>query len=230
MVISRSHSIRPQNTGWLVLAWRGLLVLAGVLVMLGLVWWARPAWLLPGTQPLVIQHGDPHLRALMRTISASEANVLKPYHVLHGGDFASSVDVHPNECVGIRKGPNRGNCSTAAGRYQLLFGTWVSLSARYHPDKASVTDEGQSLSFEPQYQDAVVLAWLSDRKAWGNLPQQLRDGDIRKVLKRLSGTWTSLGYGIETNVMSAELPRIYKQLLEAELERARAAGDLQAQP
>lgn len=166
----------------------------------------------------------------MRTISASEANVLKPYHVLHGGDFASSVDVHPNECVGIRKGPNRGNCSTAAGRYQLLFGTWVSLSARYHPDKASVTDEGQSLSFEPQYQDAVVLAWLSDRKAWGNLPQQLRDGDIRKVLKRLSGTWTSLGYGIETNVMSAELPRIYKQLLEAELERARAAGDLQAQP
>jgi muramidase (phage lysozyme) len=104
------------------------------------------------------------------------------------------------------------------------------LSARYHPDKASVTDEGQPLSFEPQYQDAVVLAWLSDRKAWGNLPQQLRDGDIRKVLKRLSGTWTSLGYGIETNVMSAELPRIYKQLLEAELERARAAGGVQVRP
>ena len=194
--------------------------------MVLLVWWTRPAWLLPGTQPLVTQQGDPYLRALMRTISASEANVLRPYHVLHGGGFTDTLQVHPNRCVGIRAGPNRGNCSTAAGRYQLLYSTWLELAQRYHPQ---IKDGGDvaTMGFDPLFQDAVVLAWLADRKVWGmDISRQLQQGRVRPVLRRLSGTWTSLGYGIEDNIMSAELPRIYQQLLATELERARKKVDL----
>ena len=68
----RSHRPRPRQSA---LWWRFALVVLSVGVMVLLVWWTRPAWLLPGTQPLVTQQGDPYLRALMRTISASEANV-----------------------------------------------------------------------------------------------------------------------------------------------------------
>ncbi|MFQ3617769.1 MAG: glycoside hydrolase, partial [Cyanobacteriota bacterium] len=37
------------------------------------------------------------------------------------------------------------------------------------------------------------------------------------VLYILSPTWTSLGYGIETNSMSASLPDIYEEMLREEL-------------
>ena len=223
-MMSLAQLSRPRrgSASWGALMWRAPVATLAVGVMLLLVWWTRPAWLLPGTQPLVIQDGDPHIRALMRTISASEANVLQPYHVLHGGDQADSIVVHPNRCVGIRTGPNRGNCSTAAGRYQLLYNTWLGLAQRYHPKATKDLEAAAALSFEPLYQDTVVLAWLSDRKAWGaDFAEQLKQGRIRAVLRRLSGTWTSLGYGIENNMMSAELPRVYQQLLAMELERAR---------
>ena len=59
-------------------------------------------------------------------------------------------------------------------------------------------------------------AWLRDGR-WGNLSVQLRQGRLQSVLRRLSGTWTSLGYGIENNQMSRELPRVYRQMLKEEL-------------
>lgn len=193
--------------------------------MLLLLWWWRPLLLIPGTQPLVMSGGDPYLRALMRTISASESNVLRPYHVLHGNDYVWTLDVHPNRCESIGRGPNRGNCSTAAGRYQLLYSTWLELAARHHPQRTDDPMDATGLSFAPVYQDTVVHAWLSDPR-WGNLSAQLRAGRVQPVLRRLSGTWTSLGYGIENNSMSRELPRIYRQLLKDEL--AQAAEDEEA--
>ena len=193
-----------------------------VSLMLLLVWWWRPLILVPGTQPLVMQGGDPYLRALMRTISASESNVLRPYHVLHGSSFVWTLDMHPNQCQSIARGPNRGNCSTAAGRYQLLNSTWIALALRYHPDRVPGMTEDSQLSFEPIYQDMVIYEWLSDTRVWRtDLSTLLRQGKTRTVLKRLSGTWTSLGYGIESNKMSSELPDIYKRVLEDELERAK---------
>jgi len=200
------------------------LPLAAVLLMLALLWLWRPWLLLPGTQPLVMDGGDPYLRALMRTISASESNVLRPYHVVYGGDTVGTLDRHPNRCESIGQGPNRGNCSTAAGRYQLLYSTWLELAARYHPQRTDDPLDATGLSFAPVYQDMVVMAWLQEGR-WGNLSAQLRAGRIQAVLRRLSGTWTSLGYGIENNSMSRELPKVYQRLVQEELKAAGEASD-----
>ena len=225
----QSDSLAPSR--WVRLRERllssrvGLTLLVAALMLL-LLWWWRPLLLVPGTQNLVMQGGDPYLRALMRTISASESNVLRPYHVLHGSSFVWSLDTHPNRCESIARGPNRGNCSTAAGRYQLLNSTWTALALRYHPDRVPGVTEDSSLSFQPVYQDMVVYAWLSDPRVWRpDFTSQLRQGKIQTVLRRLSSTWTSLGYGIETNSMSRELPGIYKRLLEEELVRAGQAPE-----
>lgn len=201
--------------------------LAAVLFMLLLLWLWRPWLLLPGTQPLVMTGGDPYLRALMRTISASESNVLRPYHVVYGSDYVGTLERHPNRCESIGQGPNKGNCSTAAGRYQLLYSTWLELAARHHPQRTDDPLDATALSFAPVYQDMVVMAWLQEGR-WGNLSAQLRAGRIQPVLRRLSGTWTSLGYGIESNSMSRELPKVYQRLVQEELKAAGMAGSDQA--
>lgn len=201
--------------------WRLGVAVGLAALMLLLLWWWRPVLLIPGTRALVMQGGDPYLRALMRTISASESNVLRPYHVLYGGRYVWALDEHPNRCERIGVGPNRGNCSTAAGRYQLLYSTWLELAARHHPDRSDDPLDAVKLSFAPLHQDRVVYAWLQEAR-WGRLSDQLQAGRIQPVLRRLSGTWTSLGYGIESNSMSRELPRIYQRLVQEEL---RAAGE-----
>lgn len=166
---------------------------------------------------LAMKGGDPYIRALMRTISASESNYSQPYHVVYTGKKVSDLRKHPDWCITIVSGPNKGNCSTAAGRYQMLSNTWYSKAKLYHPQRDGLMF-WEYYSFEPKYQDAVVYAWLSDRKYWkADIPSLLRMGKLNQVLQLLSGTWTSLGYGIETNSMTGHLPAIYKEVLQDEL-------------
>lgn len=173
--------------------------------------------------PLVMEGGDPYLRALMRTISASESNTPQPYHVIYGGQHVKDLSKHPDLCITIKAGPNRGNCSTASGRYQFLNTTWAEKARQYHPHPHKFL-LWKNYSFEPQYQDQVLYRWLADSHAWGtDLSKLLRQGGIKPVLKKLSPTWTSLGYGIETNWMSPRLPQVYEQLLEEELQRVSTA-------
>jgi muramidase (phage lysozyme) len=170
--------------------------------------------------PLVMQGGNPYIRALMRTISASESNGTRPYSLLYGGEHISDLSNHPDECVPIVAGPNLGDCTTAAGRYQMLTTTWITKAEEYHPQNGSLLF-WQPYSFEPEYQDEVVYRWLDDPSAWGvDLSQLLQDGQIDEVLQILSPTWTSLGYGIETNDMSGALPQIYEEMLQEELKSA----------
>jgi muramidase (phage lysozyme) len=172
------------------------------------------------TQPLVMKGGDPYIRALMRTITASEANVSQPYNVIYGGQYVKDLSVHPNKCVTIIWGPNRGKCSTAAGRYQFLNSTWSEKAAKYHP-KLNRFLWWKNYSFEPEYQDEVVYKWLKDKNAWGvDISHLLQHGKIDQVFRLLSNTWTSLGYGIETNSMSEYLPEIYQQMLQDELSKS----------
>ncbi len=170
--------------------------------------------------PLVMKGGDPYLRALMRTISASEANSARPYSLLYGGQQVNDLSHHPQICVTIVNGPNKGNCSTAAGRYQIINTTWYRIAPRYHPNPTRFMFWA-SYSFAAEYQDAVVYSWLSDRQVWGtDISQQLHKGKLNEVLRRLSPTWTSLGYGIETNSVSRYLPKIYQKNLQEELKSA----------
>jgi muramidase (phage lysozyme) len=171
-------------------------------------------------QPLAMSGGDPYIRALMRTITASESNVAQPYHVLYGGEYVSDLSKHPEQCIPIITGPNVGNCTTAAGRYQFLNTTWYEKARQYHPKPSGILWWGRSYSFEPEYQDRVVHAWLNDPDAWGiDISQKLQQGKIEDVLKLLSRTWTSLGYGIETNSMSPHLSKIYQKMLQEELKQ-----------
>jgi muramidase (phage lysozyme) len=161
--------------------------------------------------------GDPYIRALMRTISASEANFIYPYHVLYTGKYTNDLSNHPNLCIKIVRGPNRGKCSTAAGRYQILNQTWYEKASKYHPQPNGILS-WKKYSFEPKYQDKVVYNWLNDSQAWGvDLSQLLKQGKIEEVLRLLSPTWTSLGYGIEDNSMTEYLPKIYQNMLKEEL-------------
>lgn len=170
---------------------------------------------------LEMQGGDPYIRALMRTISASEANSPQPYSILYGGQHVSDLSRHPEQCITIVSGPNTGNCSTAAGRYQMLNTTWREKAQRYHPHPLRFMFWA-SYSFEPKFQDAVVHAWLSDSQVWGtDISELLRQGKLNQVLRLLSGTWTSLGYGIEDNSMTGRLPAVYQKMLREEL---RASG------
>ena len=171
--------------------------------------------------PLQMQGGDPYIRALMRTISASEANDPQPYSILYGGQHVSDLSRHPEQCITIVSGPNIGNCSTAAGRYQMLNTTWREKAQRYHPQPPRFMF-WESYSFMPEFQDTVVHAWLSDSQAWGtDISALLRQGKLNQVFRRLSSTWTSLGYGIEDNSNTRHLPAVYQKMLQEEL---RAAG------
>lgn len=199
------------------------LILGGIVVA---TFWPKYDWrrsLLPiapvGTiAPLAMEEGNPHVRALLRTISASESNDSSPYTLLYGGKHFKDLSKHPDQCLPIVSGPNKGQCTTAAGRYQFLTTTWEEKAALYHPNPDGMLF-WTSYSYEALYQDQVVYNWLSDESAWGaDIPQLLEKGEIDRVLKLLSGTWTSLGYGIEDNWFTPSLPRIYAKLLEDELE------------
>lgn len=184
-----------------------------------------PDW----TAPLVMIGGDPYIRALMRTISASEAKDRAPYTVLYGGQHFTDLSKHPNQCITIVSGLHKGECTTAAGRYQLLSTTWNEKVQKYHPKHNQQLLKTVSQTFEPKQQDAVVYAWLSDRSAWViDIPNELKEGNINEVLKHLSITWTSLGYGIETNSITPQLPRIYQKALAEELALAKppASSDI----
>lgn len=167
---------------------------------------------------LAMRGGDPYIRALMRTISASESSDPQPYSILYGGQYIADLSRHPDQCIPIVAGPNLGDCTTAAGRYQFLTTTWEEKARDYHPRQLNLLF-WNSYSFEPQFQDQVVYAWLSDPNAWGvDLAELLRDGQIAAVLEILSGTWTSLGYGIESNAVTDALPQIYQDMLQEELQ------------
>lgn len=167
--------------------------------------------------PLAMNGGDPYVRALMRTISASEANYAKPYAIIYGGRTINDLSRHPNRCYPIESGPNVGLCTTAAGRYQFITPTWELVAKQYHPQRSPWWWK-QDYSFEPQYQDQVVHDWLSDSSAWSDdIPSLLRQDRLSDVFKILASTWTSLSSGIEENAITPYLHRVYQEALAEEL-------------
>nr|WP_309224545.1 glycoside hydrolase family protein [Halomicronema sp. CCY15110] len=171
--------------------------------------------------PLAMETGDPYIRALMRTISVAESHTADPYHTLYGGQRINDLTQHPDLCIKIVAGPNTDDCTTAAGRYQFLSTTWLEKARQYHPEPPQWYSWWADYNFGPTYQDAVVYRWLSDFDAWNaDIPDLLRQGQVEEVFYLLSGTWTSLGYGTEDNVVTPYLREIYQQMLQEELAAA----------
>ncbi len=114
-------------------------------------------------------------------------------------------------------------CCQATGRYQLLNSTWREKVQKYYYKSSKVLSKN-SYSFEPQFQDEVVYAWLNDHHTWGvDVANLLKQGKLAQVLQLLSGTWTSLGYGTENNSTTPLLSQIYQKVLVEELDRANSS-------
>jgi hypothetical protein len=71
----------------------------------------------------------------MRTISASESNVMRPYHVLYGGDYVGTLERHPNRCEAIGQGPQPGQLLDRRRPLPAALQHLAGTGARHHPDR-----------------------------------------------------------------------------------------------
>jgi muramidase (phage lysozyme) len=127
----------------------------------------------------------PEGRALLDHIAGPES--AGRYDVTYGGNRFSGFADHPRVAVPITSGPDAGNVSTAAGRYQFIAPTWDAQKA-----KLGLND------FSPGNQDAAAwdLAQTEYKKQTGkDLLTTLRSGQTADVLPALSGQWSSLPGG-----------------------------------
>lgn len=219
-----------HNRQWLLFfdGWKiSLMVFLSIVIIFILkIWTEENKNSQPQFPDLVMTDGDVYIRALMRTISASESNGKYPYALLYGGKHIHDFEKHPDICQPIEVGVNQGKCSTAAGRYQFLTSTWKEKAKKYHPE-VKKHHHDMVYSFEPQYQDIVVYRWLKDHHQWDvDILTSLKQDQVEQVLKELSGVWTSLGGGIEDNSMTPYLPQLYRQFLAEELKNKKSNPNL----
>lgn len=143
----------------------------------------------PGTAAAIAKQPPDVQRAFLSTISGTES---PGYDVLYGGGKFQGYGQHPNVRVPIMSGPNKGDYSTAAGRYQMLNSTWGDLAKR-HGYK----------DFSPGNQDAAAWALANEQykaSTGGSLEEALQSGDpgrINAAGQVLAKTWTSLPGGVE---------------------------------
>jgi muramidase (phage lysozyme) len=124
-------------------------------------------------------------RALLDHIAGPES--AGRYDVTYGGNRFAGFNDHPRAAVPITSGPDAGNVSTAAGRYQFIAPTWDA-----QKQKLGLTD------FSPANQDAAAwdLAQAEYKSKTGkDLLTALRSGQTADVLPALSGQWSSLPGG-----------------------------------
>jgi len=142
-------------------------------------------------------------RALLETIAGPES--AGNYDIIYGGGRFSDYADHPRQYVTITSGPNKGQKSSAAGKYQFLGSTWDDQA-----QKLGLTD------FSPASQDMAAwnLAQEEYRRDTGrDLQADLASGDISRVAPSLRNQWTSMPGGIEQGITGDAFSRAYAQAL-----------------
>lgn len=112
----------------------------------------------------------PQVRAALDTIAWAEGGA---YNRLYGGGTFSSSQ-HPNQRVTAGS-----YTSTAAGRYQFLYSTWIEIKNRL-----GLAD------FGPESQDIAAVDLIRQR---GQLPKLLA-GDFEGMIRGLGCAWAALPF------------------------------------
>jgi len=99
------------------------------------------------------------------------------YTPANGKVFSNGFATHPRIKTPFRDLDGNTNFSTAAGRYQIIYPTFVRLQA-----KLKTTD------FTPETQDLMALELIDED---GAMPE-LQSGFLEDALDKCAGTWASL--------------------------------------
>lgn len=136
-----------------------------------------------------------NLKAFLLMIQYSEGTAgANAYRMLYGGGLFNDYSRHPNTPV-----TKWGLTSTAAGAYQILFGTWQGIQ-----QELKLTD------FSPRSQDLAAIALIKRRKAL----EDVLAGRFAQAIYKCRKEWASLpgaGYG-QTEKSEAKLLAMYKMV------------------
>jgi muramidase (phage lysozyme) len=99
------------------------------------------------------------------------------YRMLFGGKLFDGYVTHPNIRVPFVQTDGKANYSTAAGRYQILYATFVRLR-----DKLGTVD------FTPATQDAMALELIAEA---GAMPD-VKAGNFQAAIDKCASIWASL--------------------------------------
>jgi len=119
---------------------------------------------------------DTKIKAFLDLIGKSEG---ADYNILYGGSKFSDYSKHPNKKITAS-----GITSTAAGKYQFLYKTWVGVAERL-----------KLKDFSPASQDAAAIQLLKDRGAY-NL---ILNGQITEAIYLCSKEWASMPWTTGTS-------------------------------
>lgn len=122
---------------------------------------------------------DKNVDAFLDSLAACEGTSgADGYRTLFGGKlFYNDYMTHPNVPVPFTQTDGKKNFSTAAGRYQILHGTFLRLQA-----KLGTSD------FSPATQDLMAKELIAEAGAMGDV----KDGNLQAAIDKCSGTWASL--------------------------------------
>lgn len=146
-----------------------------------------------------IEDEPPEIRAFLDTIAFAEGT-LRPnpedsYRVLFGGGKFTDLSKHPRKCIDFTwKG--KPNCSTAAGKYQILDKTY---------DRLGMKD------MTPESQDRAAIQLLKNVGSY----QLLIQGNLEQAIYKANGEWASFPKSphAQPTKSLAEMKRVYQQNL-----------------